>query len=53
MEEAMKHCGIYIHVPFCLRKCQYCDFISFSDFSQEEDYFKALHREIDLYESAF
>ncbi|MBU5450860.1 radical SAM family heme chaperone HemW [Acetivibrio sp. MSJd-27] len=49
----MKHCGIYIHVPFCLRKCQYCDFISFSDFSQEEDYFKALHREIDLYESAF
>lgn len=48
----MKHCGIYIHIPFCRRKCQYCDFTSFSDFSREEDYFTALHREIDLYESA-
>ena len=23
--------GVYIHIPFCLRKCLYCDFCSFSD----------------------
>lgn len=21
--------GIYVHIPFCLRKCAYCDFLSF------------------------
>ncbi len=25
-----KPLGIYIHVPFCLRKCNYCDFCSFA-----------------------
>ena len=23
--------GIYIHIPFCIRKCNYCDFCSFPD----------------------
>ncbi len=23
--------GIYIHIPFCLKKCRYCDFCSFPD----------------------
>jgi len=26
----MKKIGIYVHIPFCKRKCAYCDFISFS-----------------------
>lgn len=26
----MKQVGIYVHIPFCRSKCQYCDFISFS-----------------------
>ena len=30
-EEEMKKLGIYIHVPFCIRKCNYCDFCSFAD----------------------
>ena len=24
-----KELGIYVHIPFCIRKCAYCDFISY------------------------
>ena len=27
----MKPLSIYIHIPFCERKCPYCDFVSFED----------------------
>lgn len=27
--ERMKNLSIYIHIPFCVRKCLYCDFLSF------------------------
>lgn len=27
----MRKLGIYIHIPFCKRKCDYCDFVSFSN----------------------
>ena len=23
--------GIYVHIPFCKKKCKYCDFISFEN----------------------
>ncbi len=26
----MKEIGLYIHIPFCVRKCAYCDFASFA-----------------------
>lgn len=26
----MKHLGIYVHVPFCVKKCRYCDFASWA-----------------------
>ncbi len=27
----MNSLGIYIHIPFCIRKCLYCDFLSFPE----------------------
>ena len=27
----MKNLGIYVHIPFCKKKCNYCDFISYED----------------------
>ena len=26
----MERLGIYIHIPFCLKKCKYCDFFSYA-----------------------
>jgi oxygen-independent coproporphyrinogen III oxidase len=38
--------GIYIHIPFCVRKCRYCDFYSITDRDLEPVYIDALIREI-------
>ena len=44
----MKELGIYVHIPFCKRKCHYCDFLSFSGATYLiADYIKALKQEID------
>ena len=44
----MKEIGIYIHIPYCKSKCNYCDFISFAD---KEDtikkYIETVLKEID------
>ena len=42
-----KDLGIYLHIPFCVRKCRYCDFLSFSSGEEEqEQYVKKLVQEI-------
>ncbi len=38
--------GIYIHFPFCTKKCIYCNFYSTTSLSQKEAYIKALQKEI-------
>ena len=40
--------GIYLHIPFCARKCDYCDFASFPCNGVPEEYIDALLREIDI-----
>lgn len=43
--------GIYVHIPFCERKCYYCGFLSFDDREEEdrERYVSYLLREIELW----
>lgn len=52
----MKHRGLYIHIPFCVRKCNYCDFLSFP-VSTEGDcfssYLYALQCEMDSRSAIF
>lgn len=43
--------GLYVHIPFCLKKCNYCDFCSYSelDISVRKSYVSALINEIRRY----
>ena len=40
--------GIYIHIPFCVEKCFYCNFYSSVDLSNKNAFINALHREMEL-----
>lgn len=43
-----KKLGVYIHIPFCVQKCSYCDFLSFAcDAKIKDAYCRALMLEID------
>jgi len=43
----MKEIGIYIHIPFCIKKCKYCDFISFENkIDIFNEYIEALKKSI-------
>ncbi len=45
--------GIYVHIPFCVRKCAYCDFLSFPASGRlQQAYFRALREEIASFETA-
>lgn len=39
---------IYVHNPFCARKCPYCDFYSVTDHSCIEEFYKAAIKETEL-----
>ncbi|MCD6332348.1 MAG: radical SAM family heme chaperone HemW, partial [Bacteroidales bacterium] len=40
--------GIYIHIPFCLSRCSYCDFYSVTDIRLKEEWIRALLHEMEL-----
>ena len=40
--------GIYIHIPFCRRKCHYCNFFSLASQKLKPRFLEALKREIEL-----
>lgn len=40
--------GLYIHIPFCARRCLYCDFFSNTDMQLKKPYVDALIREMEL-----
>ncbi len=44
--------GLYFHIPFCVNKCKYCDFLSFKDsdisLNDKKSYFDALFTEWDI-----
>lgn len=45
--------GVYVHIPFCVRKCAYCDFLSFpASADVQQAYFRALREEIAGFERA-
>lgn len=47
-----KELELYIHIPFCVRKCAYCDFLSGpADYEAQKSYKEALIREIENVES--
>lgn len=46
----MKYMQLYVHIPFCVKKCSYCDFLSFScDERTQIEYADALIHEVQFY----
>jgi oxygen-independent coproporphyrinogen-3 oxidase len=44
----INHGSVYLHIPFCERKCIYCDFYSIENLSLRGEFVDLLTREIDL-----
>lgn len=45
---------IYIHIPFCVKKCDYCDFLSAPcDVGTREQYVKCIIRELEHYSKMY
>ncbi len=45
----LKNIGVYIHYPFCSRKCFYCDFYSITELSLTEMFIDYLIKELEIF----
>jgi oxygen-independent coproporphyrinogen-3 oxidase len=43
-----ENAGLYIHIPFCEKKCEYCDFYSITQLDQIDSFVNALLKEMAL-----
>ena len=48
-----ENAGLYIHIPFCLRKCAYCSFYSIESVHFISEYIAALKKEMKHYRNVF
>lgn len=45
----MRELSLYVHIPFCMQKCRYCDFLSYPAADQEKkEYLELMIKEIEL-----
>ena len=50
----MDSLGVYVHIPFCVQKCAYCDFLSApATREKQQAYMKALKKEITCESSSY
>lgn len=51
MKPKVRDLSLYVHIPFCKQKCNYCDFLSFGgcSYSRQKQYVEALCKEIEAY----
>ena len=54
MNKKRKPLELYVHIPFCIRKCAYCDFVSGPGTkAMQKEYEEALLAEIDAAEARY
>ena len=49
----MKSLGIYVHIPYCAKKCAYCDFYSVPPCETSKAYCNALIKQIESYKKKY
>ena len=45
--------GLYIHIPFCISKCHYCNFYSVTHLEYIPGFLKSLYEEMEIYRNRF
>ena len=49
-DERLQGLGLYVHIPFCVDRCQYCYYLSYDDRRREIDrYCESVVRELELW----